>query len=154
VETYDTGAFRAFTRSGVELLFLASHAAEKKVDPCFRIEFEKGFVELKSGSDKMVARTLDKDEISYPSPDSDHQFKKLFSAIDCAAGRGKIICSPEASMSQAIIADQTDKLCREPFLFPADRKQVSMERQFVRGLDDLLISCYRDFRIPSADFSK
>jgi predicted dehydrogenase len=154
LETYDTGAFRSFTQSGTELLFLASHAAEKRVDPCFRIDFGKGFVELKTGADKIIARTLDKKEIYYPSPDSDHQFKKLFAAIDCAAGNGKVICSPEAAMSQAIIADQTDKICSEPFQFPQDRIERIPDRLFVKGLDDLLLSCYRDFRMPIMNFSK
>jgi len=154
VETYDTGAFRTYTPKGAELLFLGSHAAEKKVDPCFRIDFEKGFVELKPGAGKIVARTLEKEEIYYPSPDSDHQFRKLFRAIECAAGSGKIICSPEAAASQAIIADQTDNLCREPFQFPKERIEKVKERLFVRDLDDLLMSCYRDFRMPFRNFSK
>ena len=154
IETYDTGAFRSFTPTGAELLFLASHAAEKRVDPCFRIEFEKGFVELKPGAGKIIARTLDKEEISYPSPDSDHQFRKLFSAIENAAGLKNIICSPEAAMPQAIIADQTDKLCREPFPFPIERTVKNQERLFVKGLDDILLSCYKDFRMPAKDFSR
>jgi predicted dehydrogenase len=154
VETYDTGAFRTFTSSGTELLFLGSHAAEKKVDPCFRIEFEKGFVELKSGADRIIARTLDKKEIFYPSPDSDNQFKKLFCAIENAAGAGDIVCPPEAAIPQAMIADQTDKICKEPFIFPQERTEKTSERLFVRGLDDLLLSCYRDFRLPFRNFSK
>lgn len=154
LETYDTGAFRTLTQSGAELLFLASHAAEKRVDPCFRIEFEKGFVELKPGADKIIARTLDKMEFSYPSPDSDHQFKKLFTAIECAAGRGKVICSPEAALSQAIIADQTDRICSDPFQFPEGRKERNEERLFVKGLDDLLLLCYKEFRMPDRNFSK
>jgi predicted dehydrogenase len=154
LQTYDTGAFRGYTSKGVELLFLASHAAEKKVDPCFRIDFEKGFVELKPGAGEIVARTLDKEEIFYPSPDSDHQFRKLFHAIACAAGSGEIICSPEAATPQAIIADQTETLCSEPFQFPPDRTERDEKRLFVKGLDDLLLSCYRDFRMPARDFSK
>lgn len=154
VETYDTGAFRTFTSAGTELLFLGSHAAEKKVDPCFRIEFEKGFVELKPGADRIIARTLDKNEISYSSPDSDHQFKKLFCAIENAAGSGEIICPPEAAIPQAMIADQTDKICREPFIFPNERAEKTNERLFIKGLDDLLLSCYKDFRMPFRDFLK
>jgi predicted dehydrogenase len=154
LETYDTGALRTFTQSGEELLFLASHAAERKVDPGFRIEFEKGFVELKPGAEKIVAKIPGNMDISYPSPDSDHQFRKLFTAIDCAAGRGEVICSPETALSQAIIADQTDKICREPYQFPSERTQRNNERLFVKGLDDLLLTCYRDFRLPDMIFSK
>jgi predicted dehydrogenase len=154
VETYDTGAFRSFTRNDVELLFLGSHAAEKKVDPCFRIDFENGFVELKPGAARMIAKTIGKDEITYPSPDSDHQFRKLFSAIENASGSGTIVCSPEAAIAQAMIADQTDKLCREPFQFSSERIEKRDDRLFVKRLDDLVLSCYKDFRMPVKNFSK
>jgi predicted dehydrogenase len=147
VETYDTGIFRAFTRSGVELMFFGSHVAEKKVDPCFRIEFEKGFVELKSGSDKIIAKTLDKKEFSYPSPDSDHQFKKLFVAIDNVISPGKIICSPEAAVSQIKLANAVDKLCGDAKMFSGNLIIKNDERLFVKGLDDLLLSGYKDFRM-------
>ena len=147
VETYDTGAFRAFTGSGTELLFLGSHVPEKRVDPCFRIEFEKGFVELKPGADKITAKTLDKKEFSYPSPDSDHQFRKLFLAIDNVNKPDKIICPPEAALSQTKLANAVEKLCGNAAKFPDNQIVRTSERLFVKGLDDLLLSGYKDFKL-------
>ncbi|MBA4323254.1 MAG: hypothetical protein C0408_10610 [Odoribacter sp.] len=147
VETYDTGAFRAFTASGVELLFFGSHVPEKRVDPCFRIEFEKGFVELKPGGDKIIAKTLNKNEFSYPSPDSDHQFKKLFTAIDNVYKPDKIICPPEAALSQTKLAGAVEELCGEAGKFHEDIIINTGDRLYVKGLDDLFLSGYRDFKM-------
>jgi predicted dehydrogenase len=147
VETYDTGVFRAFTGSGVELLFLGSHVTGKKVDPCFRIEFEKGFIELKSGANKIIARTPDKKEFSYPSPDSDHQFKKLFTAINNVHKPDNIICPPEAALSQTKLANAVEKICGDALKFQEDQIVRTSERLYVKGLDDLLLSGYKDFKL-------
>jgi predicted dehydrogenase len=152
VETYDTGALRIFTDNGVELLFLGSHAAEKTVDPCFRIEFEKGFVELKPGSDKILIKMLDKGDFSYPSPDSDHQFRKLFVAIDNVTDPVNLICPPEAAMSQVRVINEVENICGEAKHFPENRLVKTESRIFVKGLDELLLSCYNDFRLIPETF--
>ena len=146
VETYDTGVFRAFTESGIELLFFGSHVPEKRVDPCFRIEFEKGFAELNPGADKIIAKTLDKKEFSYPAPDSDHQFRKLFMAIDNVNKPDKIICPPEAALSQTKLANAVEKLYSDAPKIREEQIVRTNERLFVKGLDDLLLSGYRDFK--------
>jgi predicted dehydrogenase len=148
VESYDTGAFRAFTDSGIELLFFGSHVPEKRVDPCFRIEFEKGFIELKPGADKIIAKTMDKKEFSYPSPDSDHQFKKLFNAIENVHQPDKIICPPEAAMSQTKLANTVEKLCGDGKQVPDNKIVKTADRLFVKGLDDLFLAGYKDFKMP------
>ena len=146
VETYDTGAFRAFTKSGIELLFFGSHVPEKRVDPCFRIEFEKGFVELKPGAASIVAKTLDKKELNYPSPDSDHQFRKLFMAIDNVNEPDRFMCPPEAALSQTKLANAVEKICGDAPKIPDRQIIKNDERLFVKGLDDLFLSGYRDFK--------
>jgi predicted dehydrogenase len=147
VETYDTGVFKAFAKSGIELLFFASHVTEKRVNPCFRIEFEKGFVELSPGAEKITAKTLDKKEFSYPSPDSDHQFKKLFRAIDNVLTPDNIICPPEAAISQTKLANAIEKLCGDAPKIRDEQIVKTNERLFVKGLDDLLLCGYKDFKL-------
>ena len=149
VETYDTGAFRAFTKSGTELLFFGSHVPEKRVDPCFRIEFEKGFVELNSGSDRIVAEISGKEVFSYPSPEADNQFKKLFYAIDNVNKPMKIICPPEAALSQTKLANAVEKLYDDAPKINDEQIEKTNERLFVKGLDDLFLSGYRDFKLVS-----
>ena len=152
IETYDTGAFRAVTDGGTELLFLATHASRESTDPCFRIEFEKGIVDLIPGASSIVARKLDRSEHTYPSPDSDHQFRKLFEAVDNVHKRGKILCPPEATLSQAKLAHEVEMICPDPEEF--DKKLIvdNGERRYVEGLDEFLLSCYKDFRMPGKEF--
>jgi predicted dehydrogenase len=154
IETYDTGAVRAFTDSGVELLFLATHACEKPADPCFRIEFEKGFVELKSGGGEIVAKMINREVITYPSPDSDHQFRKLFEAIANVKNPGKLSCPPEATLSHSKLVHYIGENCGTTGLFADNLIVNDGERVFVRGLDDILLSCYRDFRMPGEELLK
>jgi predicted dehydrogenase len=153
VETYDTGAFMAYTESGTELLFLGSHVAEKSIDPCFRIEFEKGFVELKSGAGTIMAKTTGREEFSYPSPDSDHQFRKLFRAIENVSEPGNEICPVEATLPHARLVDAVEKSAAAPYIFPGKDIIRNSDRLFVKGLDDLLLKCYRDFTLPGKSFS-
>ena len=148
IETYDTGVLKAFTGTGTELLFLGSHVTEKRVDPCFRIEFEKGFVELNPGAKTIVAKTLDRKEFEYPSPDSDHQFRKLFIAVGNVNKRDKIICPPEAAISQTKLANEVGKLCGDSRSVSEDLIFRTEDRLFVSGLDDKFLSAYKDFRIP------
>jgi predicted dehydrogenase len=148
VETYDTGVFKAFTGSGAELFFIGSHVTEKRIDPCFRIDFEKGFVELKPGAKTIIAKILHKKEFDYPSPDSDHRFKKLFIAVDNVNKRDKIICPPEAALSQTKLANAVEELCGNASSVHEDMIIRTEDRLFVRGLDDKLLSAYKDFRIP------
>ncbi len=149
VETYDTGVFKAFTRSGVELLFLGSHAVEKSTDPCFRIEFDKGYVELEPGAERIIAVNQDSEKFSYPSPDSDHQFKKLFLAVENVDKPVSIICPPEAALSQTKLANTVETLCGEASRFSDDRIIKNNERLFVKGLDSLMLAGYKDFILPA-----
>lgn len=148
VETYDTGAIHAVTNSGTELLFLGSHATEKKIDPCFRIEFERGFAELKPGAGTITARTTDREEWNYPSPDSDHQFRKLFRAIENAAGENDLICPVEAALPHAKMIDEIEKLEGNAKSFPEESLTRTNERLYVNGLDDLFLNCYKGFNLP------
>lgn len=149
VETYDTGGLRLMTKSGVELLFLGSHATEKTVDPCFRIEFEKGFIELKPGDKSIICKMKGENELFYPSPDSDHQFKKLFTAIKNVKKSGNTICPPEAALPQLKLTSAVDEFCRKIFEFPESGIEKTQTRLFVKGLDDLMMECYRNFTIIS-----
>ena len=149
IETYDTGLFCARTPSGVDLLFMGTHAGAKTTDPCFRIEFESGFAELKPGAKIISAKTLDKKEIAYPSPDSDHQFKKLFAALKNLQQPGNLVCTPETALPHAKLVEQIHNGSGTVGTFSGDKVIRENNRLYVQGLDELLLSAYRNFRIPS-----
>jgi predicted dehydrogenase len=147
VETYDTGAFMAKTKSGVELLFLGSHAAEKTVDPCFRMEFENGYIELKPSADRIIVKMTGEKEFSYPSPDSDHQFRKLFKAIENSSEPGDAICTVEAALPQLKLTSAVDQTCRRVIEFSGKQITKTESGLFVNGLDDTIAECYRNFTL-------
>jgi predicted dehydrogenase len=146
VETYDTGIFRAFTLSGIELLFMGSLATEKTIEPCFRIEFENGFAELKPGNSQIMAKTVDQKQFVYPSPDSDKHFKKLFYAVKNVTRPDNIICPPEAALPQLKLVHEVEKSGKEPQKISQERIFRNEKRLYVKDLDDQFISAYRDFR--------
>jgi predicted dehydrogenase len=148
IETYDTGAIFATTAGGAEILFIGSHAAEKSTDPCFRIEFEKGFVELKPGAEFITAKTTDRKEWNYPSPDSGHQFSKLFNAIGNVNGAGQPVCSIEAALPHARLVDMVNRNFDKGLKYSEGKIIRTKERLFVTGLDNMLLDCYRSFRMP------
>jgi predicted dehydrogenase len=154
VETYDTGTFMAKTRSGVDLLFIGSHAAETTVDPCFRIEFEKGYIELKPGADRIIVKMKSEPEFSYPSPDSDHQFKKLFAAIDNVLKPGNAFCPVEAAISQLRLTSAIESAGTKIFEFPGSSITKTETGIFVNGLDNTLTECYRNFCLLPDDLFK
>jgi predicted dehydrogenase len=149
VETFDTGIFLAQTKSGIDLLFIGSHAAEKTINPCFRIEFEKGYIELKPGAERIIVKMAGESELSYPSPDSDHQFRKLFTAIDNVIKPGNLFCTAETALQQLKLSEAVDKTCRGIIEFPESKISKTAERLFVKGLDKSLEECYRDFSFKS-----
>jgi predicted dehydrogenase len=148
IDTYDTGALYALTLSGAEILFLGSHATEKSTDPCFRIEFEKGFAELKPGDGIITAKTIDGKEWSYPSPDSDHQFRKLFNAIENVNGAAKPVCTIEATLPHAKLVDMVNTFFDKGFRYSESKITRTNERLFVNGLDDMLLDSYMNFKMP------
>ena len=154
VETYDTGTFMAKTKSGVDVLFIGSHAAEKTIDPCFRIEFERGYIELKPGAESIVVKMTGEQELKYPSPDSDHQFRKLFAAISNAANPGNAICPAEAAMIQLRLTSDIDRRGVKVHQFPESSITRTEKRIFVNGLDDTLAECYRNFCLLPDDLSR
>ncbi|MGD0583004.1 MAG: Gfo/Idh/MocA family oxidoreductase [Bacteroidales bacterium] len=147
VETYDTGAFMAKTGSGVELLFLGSHAAEKTVDPCFRMEFEKGYIELRPGADRIIVKMSGENEFTYPSPDSSHQFRKLFKAIENSDKGGDPVCTVEAALPQLKLTAAVDRSDRKVTVFSEKQITRTGSRLYVNGLDETLIECYRNFTL-------
>jgi predicted dehydrogenase len=154
IETYDTGTFIAKTRSGVDLLFVGSHVAEKSVDPCFRIEFEKGFIELKPGAERIIVKMSGEAENSYPSPDSDHQFKKLFAAIENVINPGNAICPAEAAMTQLRLTSEIEQTGTKIYEFQGSAITKTDTRIFVNGLNDTLTECYRNFCLLPEDLLK
>jgi predicted dehydrogenase len=150
VETFDTAMCRVIAENGTEMLFLASHATEGTFDPRFRLEFEDAIVTYGENGGGIVAVGRKGERKCYGAPDDTPQFHKLFAAIDYVKGIGSLVCGPEAALSQTLCINGLHESVTEIPSFPAAliRRAGTPERIYVSGLDDVLLRCYREGKLP------
>ncbi len=151
VDTFDTAACRTTTDTGAELLFFASHVTEGTIDPRFRFEFEEAIVTFGEDGTQIVARQRNGRCRAYGAPDDTPQFHKLFTAIRRVSNEGAITCGPEAAAAQTLCVNGMHDSMKDASEFPAHMLQGVGEptRRFVRGLEDILLRCYREGKLPS-----
>jgi len=150
VETFDTAACRAVAENGMELLFFASHATEGSLDPRFRLEFEDATVTYGENGGGIVAVGPKGEHKSYGSPCDTPQFHKLSAAIDYVQGTGTLVCGPEAARSQTLCINGLHESVTEIPSFPAAliRQAGTPARIHVSGLEDVLLRCYGEGKLP------
>jgi predicted dehydrogenase len=151
IENYDTVACRIITEVNVELLFYASHAVPEKIGPLFSFEFEEAAITYRDFQEGIVARDKRGHEKKYGSPDANHQFKKLFDAVDCAKEFQTILCGPEAARSQVLCVNGIQELVSEIGTFPDSmiRYDEKERLHWVEGLSEVFGDCYRKAVLPS-----
>jgi predicted dehydrogenase len=150
IETFDTVMCRVIDENGTEVLFFASHATEGTCDPRFRLEFEDAIVTCGEDGGGIVATGSKGERKSYGAPDDTPQFHKLSVAIDHVKGIGTPACGPEAARSQTLCINGLHESVTEIPSFPAKlmRRAGTPDRIYVSGLDDLLLDCYRNAKLP------
>lgn len=142
IENFDTVVCRSITDSGAEILFYASHVTEMTVNPSFEFEFEKAVIRMDENSHGIVATLADVTLLKYGHPDRDHQFKKLFKAIESCSNPATAICPPEAALSQTLCINKLHELPNEIQTFPSASVVIEKDRRWVRGLGERLITAY------------
>ncbi|MBZ5496377.1 MAG: Gfo/Idh/MocA family oxidoreductase [Acidobacteriia bacterium] len=150
IESADTAACRVLTENGTELLFYASHATERAIDPRFHFEFEEAVITCGEEGGEIVALDRKGNLKSYGAPDDTSQFRKLVAAIDYVRGEGTIACGPEAAMAQTLCVNGMHDSVFEIPSFPVMqvRREGAPGRMIVAGLDDTLLCCYRQGKLP------
>ncbi len=142
IQNFDTVACKIITDNEVEILFYASHVTENQVNPTFQFEFENGVVTLDENSDGIVAVQADGTTTNYGHPDADHQFKKLFHAIERCKTPGAVICPPEAAIPQVLCINALHELPDEIKTFPPRFVVIEKDRRWVKGLDEAIQEAY------------
>ena len=142
IQNYDTVVCRAITDNGVEILFYASHVTENLVNPTFQLEFENGIITLDEKSNGIVALHSDGTTTNYGHPDADHQFTKLFKAIEKCRTPGPSICPPEAALSQTLCINALHELPNDIQTFPTRFVVIEKERRWVKGLGEAMLAAY------------
>ncbi|MCX6223326.1 MAG: Gfo/Idh/MocA family oxidoreductase [Bacteroidia bacterium] len=142
IQNFDTVVCRAITDSGVEILFYASHVTENQVNPSFEFEFENAIIKLDENSNGIMAILADGTIGNYGHPDADHQFKKLFQAIERCRTPGPDICLPEAALSQTLCINALHELPNDIQTFPTRFIVIEKDRRWVKGVGEKLIFAY------------
>ncbi|TSA31292.1 MAG: gfo/Idh/MocA family oxidoreductase [Porphyromonadaceae bacterium] len=142
IQNYDTLVCRAITENGVEILFYASHVTENQVNPLFQFEYENGVITMDENSNGIVASYKDGTTINYGHPDADHQFKKLFKAIEKCSIPGPAICPPEAALSQTLCINALHELPNDIQTFPSRFVVIEKDRRWVKGLGEAMLQAY------------
>ena len=158
IENFDTAAIRAITTEGVEVLFVATHAAPTTVGPNLCFEFERATIRCESGpsGDTPELRALFADGTGhiYGDPTPDHAVK-LWTCVEAVRGNGSIPCGIEAAMAQTICVNAAQE--SRPMIMDFPRELLRLradpvpgaEVVYVDGLAEELTDCYRDWRLPS-----
>jgi len=151
IDNYDTVACRIMTKAGIECLFYASHAIPEDRGPMFSFEFEEAIVTYGDPIDIITAINLHGKEKHYGSPNDDHQFQKLFEAVEAVKSPQPIFCGPEASRSQTLCINGIQESVNEIVTFPPTMIHHNEETglRWVHGLAECLYDCYRKGVLPS-----
>ncbi len=150
IDSADTAACRIITDSACEVLFLASHVTEHRIDPCFRLECEQGVIVFGETSRRIEGRTSDGRLTDYGDPDATHQFRKLFLAVERARQAGPTVCGVEAAAAQTACVVAMHESARGIGRFPRLlRCGEPDDRVWVMRLGDELRRCYQSAVLPS-----
>ena len=151
IDNYDTGACRAFTREGVEVLFYASHTTSDDLGPMFTLEFERATVSYGVIVDDIIARDLKGNTKHYGSPEAEHPLRKLFEAVETIRESKAILCGPEASVAQTLCMNGMQESVPEITDFPESMIHADPEcrRQWAKNLLQELQDCYKKGILPS-----
>ncbi|MDP8240528.1 MAG: Gfo/Idh/MocA family oxidoreductase [Candidatus Hatepunaea meridiana] len=146
IENYDTIACRIHTDKGTELLFYASHAVFTDKGPMFNFEFEDAVISYGELSEDIIASDRRGNKKNYGSPDADHQFLKLFNAIESVHNPKPVICGPEAARSHTLCINAIQKSVPDIESFPQSiiKRDEIKKRWWIKGLDVVLYNCYKD----------
>ena len=151
IENYDTIASRIITENEIELLFYASHATEKDINPQFNLECELAEINYNMYSNGIKAIFKDARVENYGKPDDDHQFLKMFEAIETVNDPKPLLCGLEAAKSQTIAINLIQDSISVIKQFPKSsifRSRVE-SRVWVEGIDVDLLQCYNLNSLPA-----
>ena len=145
IETFDTCVLRAKMAQGAVTYFIASHAADERLDPQFVYEFEKATVTYTDG--QIIADLADGSRVFYGDP-FENEMRKI---TDCAHAIEVGTCPPctveTASAHTALIGalHRHIGICE----FSPETVRENEEKIWVDGLCAAMRACYTDTALLS-----
>ncbi len=171
IENYDTAACRINLKSEAELLFYGTHATAIGKGPMFNLEFERATISYGESTAEIIA--IDENGIrrSYGSPDKEHQFRKLFVAVETVNKQAeshptginsierspeeitptRVVCGLKQSRPQTLCMNAMQESMPNIIDFPPDLIgfDENEKRYYVKNLDIELYNCYRQNKLPN-----
>ncbi len=152
IENFDTVALRCETEAGVEILFYASHAADRDTGPVLSYEFERGTAAVSGRDTPIRADFWNGESWVYGFPDAE-PMRKLKDVIDSAGTGEPPACSLEAALGQTLCLNGAQDSMPGITDFPENLRQVQGEPGkrlvSVDGLSEALTQCYETCLLPS-----
>lgn len=151
IENYDTVAMRVEAKSGVEILFYATHAVSETVGPLFKYLFENAVVEFEFNG-VVEAKFADGRSKNYVDS-KDGGMGKLWDCIKAVRTGSSVACGIDASLSQLYCIIAAQESMPEVVVFPKDmiveEEDGADTLTWVPGLRESLFDCYNSNILPS-----
>lgn len=154
IENFDTCALRAKTVDGIDLLFIASHAIQRKEvrNPELEYVFEKGVIRSfrdKDYNDHLYAEMKDGQRIEYGDPGA-QIMRKMYWMFDVIRGKKQVVCGLETASAHTKCINAIAEMIPVTPVFPEELVVTDeVEKMvYVKGLADVLNDCYEQWKLP------
>ena len=152
IENFDTVALRCETETGVEILFYASHAADRDTGPVLSYEFDRGTAAVSGRDTAIRADFWNGESYLYGFPDAE-PMKKLRDVLDSLGTGQPPACGLEAALGQTLCLNGAQDSMPQVTDFPRELLNVRGEPGkrliSVDGLAEALSQCYEACLLPS-----
>lgn len=149
IENFDTACMRVECENAAEILYLATHASERLINPSFELAFEKGVVKYgpAEGLESMRGYFEDGTQKDYGFPDIEVE-RKLFDVADCIRTGENPVCGIETAMPHLICVNGIQQAAP---IYDFNKDEICESEKEVRympGLADALEKCYLESKLP------
>jgi predicted dehydrogenase len=142
IESPDTASIRAYTKSGVEILFITTHACENDYDATIEITGEKGTI--KRDSKEIIVRAKEEVRIDV---ESDKIFRKqmhdaLLRRLECPS---EFICDANLCVPHTLCvngAHESSDVVALPCDFIAKVEKNGSELSFIKGIEEIVCEAF------------
>lgn len=151
IESYDTAVLKMQCKSSVELMMVATHASERKIEPMFEFYFENGVVYYDENDRHIIAQFKDGKIKDYGDVKQDIVgSKQLWDAIDAVETGVQLPCDAETAMPHNIIINKLYEKC-EIQDFPSEMLVEDLDGKCTKiaGLDELLVNAFKQGKMLS-----
>ena len=156
MENFDTAMLRVITSHDVEVLFYATHAVKRLLEPTFLYEFTDGMVSYGQRDDdsyqsRIVGLHQDGTVKDYGDPNA-NRVRHLWLMIDSIIeGQELDICGAWASSSHTLCINGIQEAVRAIPRFPRELVKYDAKTgiTWVDGLDQVMLAGYGNWRLPT-----